>query len=105
MTAHLHEDPRDFYRYSRYGLEHLFRKVGFEIVELEALSGFWLTFGQLFVYHMYRYNRGPLRWFRITDGLALLCRRFSTGSTGWTSPRTGRMATPLSRRNRLKIPC
>lgn len=39
---HLHEEPRDFFRYSRYGLEYLFKKVGFEIVELEALSGFWV---------------------------------------------------------------
>lgn len=62
---HIHEEPRDFYRYSKYGIRYLFEKVGFEIVELEALSGFWVTFGQLFVYNIYRLNRGPLRWFGI----------------------------------------
>jgi SAM-dependent methyltransferase len=69
---HLHEEPRDFYRYSKYGLRYLFEKVGFEITELRALSGFWVTFGQLFVYNMYRFNRGPLRWLRVVDGLGLL---------------------------------
>ncbi len=69
---HLHEEPRDFYRFSKYGLDYLFKKVGFEVVEIKALSGFWVTFGQLLVYNLYRANRGPLRWFRIIDALGLL---------------------------------
>ena len=69
---HLHEEPRDFYRYSKYGLKYLFEKVGFEIVEINALSGFWVTFGQLFVYNLDRLNRGPLRWFRIIAVLQLV---------------------------------
>lgn len=68
---HLHEEPRDFYRFSKYGLDYLFTKVGFEVVEIKALSGFWVTFGQLLVYNLYRLNRGPLRWLRIIDGLGL----------------------------------
>jgi SAM-dependent methyltransferase len=69
---HLHEEPRDFYRFTKFGLQYLFQKVGFEIVELEALSGFWVTFGQLLVYNLYRFNKGPLRWFKIVDLLGLL---------------------------------
>lgn len=69
---HLHEEPRDFYRFSKHGLRYLFEKAGFEIVELKALSGFWVTFGQLLVYNLYRANRGPLRWFRIVDAAGLL---------------------------------
>ena len=70
---HLHEEPRDFYRFTKYGLEYLLSKSGFEICEVRALSGFWVTFGQLLVYNLYRLNRGPLRWFRVIDvvGLAL----------------------------------
>ena len=69
---HLHEEPRDFYRFSNYGLEYLFSKVGFEVVEINALSGFWGTFGQMLVYYIYRFNRGPLRWFKIVDVIGLL---------------------------------
>lgn len=68
---HLHEEPRDFYRFSKHGLEYLFRKSGFDVVEIRALSGFWITFGQLFVYYLHRFNRGPLRWFRVIDVLGL----------------------------------
>lgn len=74
---HLHEEPRDFYRFSKYGLKYLFEKVGFEIMELKALSGFWVTFGQLFVYYLYRFNLGPFRWFRIIDILGLLIQTLS----------------------------
>ncbi|AFY81403.1 class I SAM-dependent methyltransferase [Oscillatoria acuminata] len=76
---HIHEEPRDFYRFSKYGLKYLFEKVGFEIVEIKALSGFWVTFGQLFVYNLYRLNRGPLRWFRIIDAVGLCIQLLSYG--------------------------
>lgn len=63
---HLHEEPRDFYRYTKYGLEYLFRKNGFEIIEIKPLSGFWVTFGQEFVYYLYRFRKGgklnPFWW-------------------------------------------
>jgi SAM-dependent methyltransferase len=68
---HVHEEPRDFFRYSRYGLKYLFEKAGFEIVEIRALSGFWVTFGQLFTYNLHRLNRGPLRLLRIIDAVGL----------------------------------
>jgi hypothetical protein len=74
---HLHEEPRDFYRFSKHGLKYLFEKVGFEIIELKALSGFWVTFGQMFVYYLYRFNRGPFRWFRVIEILGLLIQGFS----------------------------
>ena len=37
---HLHKEPRDFYRYTKYSLRYLFYKNGFEIMELKPLSGF-----------------------------------------------------------------
>lgn len=69
---HLHEEPRDFFRYSKYGLRYLFEKVGFQVVELRALSGFWVTFGQLLVYNLYRANRGLLRRLRVVVVLGLV---------------------------------
>ena len=63
---HLHEEPRDFFRFTKYGLKYLFEKNNFEIVELNALSGFWVTFGQEFVYYLWRFRKGgklnPLWW-------------------------------------------
>ena len=60
---HLHEEPRDFYRYTRYGIRHLFEKVGFEIIEIDPLSGFWVTFGSELNDYITSLARGPLRYF------------------------------------------
>jgi SAM-dependent methyltransferase len=74
---HLHEEPRDFYRYSKHGLKYLFEKTGFEIIEIKALSGFWVTFGQLFVYNIYRFNKGVVKWSHILDPIGLVIQGVS----------------------------
>jgi len=35
----LHEQPKDYYRYSRYALEHFVSQSGFKIIELRPLGG------------------------------------------------------------------
>jgi SAM-dependent methyltransferase len=36
-----HQQPHDFFRYTRYGLKHLLAKAGFEVVELRPVGGFF----------------------------------------------------------------
>jgi SAM-dependent methyltransferase len=57
---HVHEEPRDFFRYTGFGLEYLFRKAGFQIAELAPLSGFGVTFLTELSYYLGRFRRGPL---------------------------------------------
>lgn len=71
LIWHVHEEPRDFFRYTEFGLRYLFEKSGFEIVELKALSGFWLTFGTMLSYNVYRFDHGILRALRLTPLLSL----------------------------------
>ena len=90
---HLHEEPRDFYRYTRYGIQYLFEKAGFEIVELKALSGFWITFGSELNYYLSSFLRGSFR-FVLNPIIALnnvMClmldkfdRRFHPATEKWT---------------------
>lgn len=59
---HLHEQPRDFFRYSKYGLQYLFEKAGFEVIEVRPLSGFAVTFIQLHLYVINgKFNRGIIK--------------------------------------------
>jgi ubiquinone/menaquinone biosynthesis C-methylase UbiE len=59
---HLHEEPRDFYRYTKHGLRYLFETAGFQIIEITPMSGFWVTFGTELSYYLQRFKRGPLRY-------------------------------------------
>ncbi|RYE44543.1 MAG: class I SAM-dependent methyltransferase [Sphingobacteriales bacterium] len=43
----LHEQPYDFYRYSKYGLEAMFRKHDFEVLELKSNGGKWAAIFQM----------------------------------------------------------
>lgn len=56
---HLHEEPRDFYRYTKYGLRHLFEKASFEVVAIRPLGGFWLTFLTELAYYVRRRDPFP----------------------------------------------
>jgi hypothetical protein len=56
----IHEPPRDFYRYTKFGLKHLFEKGGFDIIEIIPLTGFFITIAQNFVYYFQRFSKIPV---------------------------------------------
>ena len=64
---HLHEEPRDFFRYTKYGLQHLFEAAGFEIAELIPLSGYWVTSSSEWGYYLQRFRRGLIKY--LVDGV------------------------------------
>lgn len=43
----LHEEPFDFHRFSKYGLKNDFEKNGFNVIEIEAISGVFTILGIL----------------------------------------------------------
>lgn len=48
----LHEEPHDYYRYTKYGLTYLCQKHGLDIEYVKAMSGYWVTTGQRFCYYL-----------------------------------------------------
>jgi len=40
---HVHEEPHDYFRFTKYGLEYMLKKAGFIDVRIEAQSGFWVS--------------------------------------------------------------
>ncbi len=72
---HLHEEPRDFYRFSKHGLKYLFEKEGFSITEMVPLSGFWVTFIQLQLYYFKRVDRGIIKVLRLFRAFAWLMQK------------------------------
>ena len=60
----VHEEPHDFYRFTRFGLAYLLGKAGFERVDIRPTSGFWSMWVLKLNYQTARLVRGPrpLRW-------------------------------------------
>ncbi len=52
----LHGEPQDYFRYTRYGLEHLARKADFTVESIEPIGGFISLFAFLTTIHL-----APLR--------------------------------------------
>jgi len=69
---HIHEEPRDFFRYTCYGLDYLAKRAGLHVLDVRPLNGFWVTWAQLLVYVIYGYNKGPLRFIPVIPLLGLL---------------------------------
>jgi len=53
----LHEEPYDFFRFTKYGLKEIFEKNGFEVVLIKPNGGKWAAIMQLWVNVLYSTRR------------------------------------------------
>ncbi|MFC0263486.1 class I SAM-dependent methyltransferase [Fontibacter flavus] len=55
---HVHEEPFDFYRYTKYGLKYMFEKAGYTNIEIEASTGFLVNWVLKLNYQLIRVLQG-----------------------------------------------
>lgn len=94
----LHEEPRDYFRFTKYGLEEIFSNAGFKIILIDQRGGFWSANMQIqirYAIDLFRLNKiRLLRWifhpFILLNGiLAILFDNFdksracSKHAIGW----------------------
>ncbi|MBY0479272.1 MAG: methyltransferase domain-containing protein [Chitinophagaceae bacterium] len=70
----LHEEPYDFYRYSKYGLRYMFQRAGFSNVEIKANGGKWAAIFQLNINIIYSTFKKKGFFRKIVKGLFLNLR-------------------------------
>jgi len=61
QMAPLHDEPHDYFRFTRYGAAHLLDRAGFEVVETIPIGGLWSRVGLSLIAPLNRINRGPWR--------------------------------------------
>lgn len=47
MYWNLHEEPYDFFRFTKHGFKYIIEKAGFEVCEIKSNGGAWATLGQV----------------------------------------------------------
>lgn len=52
---HLHEEPYDFYRFTKHGFKNILEKAGFEVIEIKENGGAWATLG-LMINHTFGFQ-------------------------------------------------
>ncbi len=55
----VHEEPYDYFRYTRHGLKYMFEKAGFADIDVHSQTGFWTMWILKFNYQSIRLIRGP----------------------------------------------
>lgn len=80
----VHEAPYDYFRYTRYGLNHLLSEAGFKNISIEETGGFWTTWILKWNYFITtKFSLGKLNyllspfWF-INQVIAILFERIVT---------------------------
>ncbi len=66
-----HEAPYDFFRYTRFGLEHLLGEAGFEVTEIREEGGVWATIGQMAALELFHLGSRGQRFVPLVNRLAL----------------------------------
>ncbi|HTA26939.1 MAG TPA: class I SAM-dependent methyltransferase [Bacteroidia bacterium] len=52
MYWHLHEEPYDFFRFTKHGFKYILEKNGFNVMEILSNGGKWALMGQVIIHTM-----------------------------------------------------
>ncbi len=58
-----HEEPYDYFRFTRFGLRYLAGKAGFQVIEIHPDTKYWTTAVLRFNYYLLRFARGKFKSF------------------------------------------
>lgn len=61
QMAPLHDEPNDYFRFTRYGARWLCERAGFEVVECIPIGGLWSRVALSLMAGLQRWNHGPTR--------------------------------------------
>jgi SAM-dependent methyltransferase len=61
QMAPLHDEPHDYFRFTRYGASHLLERAGFEPLDFIPIGGLMSRVGLSAIAALNRINRGPTR--------------------------------------------
>lgn len=79
----LHEEPYDFYRYSKYGLQVMMGKAGFEVISITANGGKWAAIMQMnlnMIYSTFKkktFMRRLLKFLFVQLHITAVCNRLA----------------------------
>lgn len=59
----IHEEPHDYYRFTKFGFKYILEEAGFEIIQINPNGGKWALFGQV-VLHTFPNRLVNSRFFR-----------------------------------------
>jgi len=80
----LHEEPHDYYRFTKYGMRQLAEDAGLCVIEIEPIGGAIALMGFLAGTHIPTLGRGPTHpWMKLRTVL----QRFINATTGWLDRR------------------
>ncbi len=69
---HLHEEPYDFFRFTKHGFRYILEKAGFEVCEVTPNGGAWATLG-LMINHTFGFRNSNVNI--VVKGLKYLFRK------------------------------
>jgi SAM-dependent methyltransferase len=72
MYWNLHEEPYDFFRFTKHGFRYILEKAGFEVCEIASNGGAWATLGQV-INHTFEFRNPKAN--KVAKGLKYLFRK------------------------------
>ena len=58
----VHEEPRDYFRFTGFGLRQLAGDAGLEVADVQALAGYWVTAAARACHYLQRFEKIGLFW-------------------------------------------